>query len=145
MYVDIIVGTMLGATEYVADRLAEHLNEVGIHYAIHLAPNIEDLTPGSFWLVCTSTHGAGELPDNIQAFAKQLKHTELSNQLFAIVGLGDSSYDTFCQGAKSLEQLLKEQGAICVEKPKHIDVLTHPVPEDNAVEWFESWANKVLV
>lgn len=145
MYVDIIVGTMLGATEYVADRLAEHLDELKIDYTIHLTPSINELTLGSFWLVCTSTHGAGDLPDNIKTFAKQISHSTLEGQPFAVVGLGDSSYDTFCQGAKYLETCLKEQGATLIEQPKHIDVLAHPVPEDEAIEWFKTWASQVLV
>ena len=55
-----------------------------------------------------------------------------------LVGLGDSSYDTYCFGALTMQKLLEEGGATLLREPLHIDVLNHPIPEDKAVEWFES-------
>ena len=55
-----------------------------------------------------------------------------------IIGLGDTSYDTFCYGAKEIETKLVNAGATLLTAPLHIDVLEHPIPEDEAVHWFES-------
>ncbi len=66
---EIIVGTMLGAAEYVADAIAEKLDASGHTHTIHAEPNLDEIKTESTWIVCTSTHGAGELPDNIQPFA----------------------------------------------------------------------------
>jgi MioC protein len=133
---EIIVGTMLGASEYVADAIAEQVDAMGATHTIHLEPNIEAFTDNSTWIVCTSTHGAGELPDNIQYFAKQLNDTEISGIRAYIIGLGDTSYDTFCHGAKEIETLITSRGGTIMAPPLHIDVLEHPIPEDAAVEWF---------
>jgi MioC protein len=134
---EIIVGTMLGAAEYVADALAETVKQKGFTYTIHLEPNLENISTSAHWLVCTSTHGAGELPDNIQPFAAQLNNADLSSVSAYIVGLGDTSYDTFCYGAKTMESLITGSGGTLNTAPLHVDVLEHPIPEDIAKEWFE--------
>lgn len=135
---EIIVGTMLGAAEYVADAIAATLSEKGATATIHTEPKLEDINQQATWVVCTSTHGAGELPDNIQGFAKALNTADLTNTQVVIIGLGDTSYDTFCYGAKEIEAKLVNAGATLVTTPLHIDVLEHPIPEDEAVKWFES-------
>lgn len=144
MHVEIIVGSTLGATEYVADALSELLTKLAISNTIHLKPDLESINKKAFWLICTSTHGAGDLPDNIQPFAKQLKSTSVKDLPFAILGIGDSSYDTFCHGAINLESRLIKKGANLAEPAKHIDILEFPVPEEEAKEWLESWARERL-
>lgn len=136
---DIIVGSVLGASEYVADALEATLQQSGHNSQIHLQPDLTQLDNQSVWLVVTSTHGAGELPDNIQPFAEQLTDADLNDVSFVIVGLGDSSYDTFCNGAMLMEQTLEQKGAKLLAPALHIDVLNHPIPEDKAVDWLEKW------
>lgn len=134
---EIIVGSMLGASEYVADALAELLSPHQVK--IHLQPDFSQLDPQAYWLLCSSTHGAGELPDNIQAFAKQLMSAELKDTKFAVIALGDSSYDTFCEGGKQLAKLMLSANASQLGETYCIDVLEHPVPEETAIEWFSQW------
>lgn len=134
---EIIVGTMLGAAEYVADAIAEKLDASGHTHTIHAEPNLDDIKTESTWIVCTSTHGAGELPDNIQPFAKQLEGADLSAVNAYVIGLGDTSYDTFCFGAKEMEKHIKNAGGTLITDALYIDVLEHPIPEDAAVEWFD--------
>ena len=134
---EIIVGTMLGAAEYVADAIAEKLDASGHTHTIHAEPNLDEIKTESTGIVCTSTHGAGELPDNIQPFAKQLEGADLSAVNAYVIGLGDTSYDTFCFGAKEMEKHIKNAGGTLITDALYIDVLEHPIPEDAAVEWFD--------
>lgn len=136
---EIIVGSVLGASEYVADALQEVLLRQTHSADIHLTPQFSDLDKNATWLICTSTHGAGDLPDNLQPFAEQVKSEDLSKLECLVVGLGDSSYDTFCQGAMQMEQILLNAGAKLLSPALHIDVLHHPIPEDIAVEWMNNW------
>ena len=136
---EIIVGSVLGASEYVADALQECLNEAGKDSRIHLEPELSEINLRAVWIVCTSTHGAGELPDNIQPFYEQLIGQDLSSLKCLIVGLGDSSYDTFCNAALLMEQELTNNGATLLHPAIHIDVLNHPIPEDVAVEWLKNY------
>ena len=135
---EIIVGSVLGASEYVADALQEILLNHEHNAEIHLTPQLSELDQTAIWLICTSTHGAGDLPDNIQPFAEQLKNQILSTS-FLVVGLGDSSYDTFCHGSIQIENIMLKTSAKLLFPALHIDVLNHPIPEDAAVEWLKVW------
>ena len=133
----IVVGSVLGASEYVAEALQAVAETAGFSTTVQFEPDLSALSTTGTWLICTSTHGAGELPDNIQAFAKAVAEADLSGIQVYIVGLGDSSYDTFCHGAIEMEQRLTTAGAQLLAPALHIDVLNHPIPEDVAVAWFE--------
>ena len=137
---EIIVGSVLGATEYVADAIKATCDELGFAANLHFQPNTHDIDPNNTWIVCTSTHGAGDLPDNIQSFHDQLANTTLSNT-FYVIGLGDSSYDTYCGGATTMFETLQRCGASALAEPQLIDVLQHPIPEDVAVAWFKQQLN----
>ena len=69
----------------------------------------------NIWLIVTSTHGAGELPDNLKPLFEQIAASDkdLSSLRFAVVGLGNSDYDTFlsCREIK-LKQQLSEKNAV---------------------------------
>ncbi len=49
--IEIIVGSMLGATEYVADELKAKLTENGFNATIHLKPNLEEINRENLWFV----------------------------------------------------------------------------------------------
>ena len=135
---EIIVGSVLGASEYVADALAETLSKHGHSTNIHLSPDLTEIDNTAIWFICTSTHGAGDLPDNIQAFAQQVAQQNLSHLRFLVIGLGDSSYDTYCYGAQQMEKILINAKAALLCPALHIDVLNHPIPEDVAIEWLDN-------
>lgn len=135
--IHIIVGSVLGASEYVADAISERLASEGLSNEIHLQPNLVEIPHRGIWIICSSTHGAGELPDNIQDFAKALETVRLEKLPYLVFSLGDSSYDTFCQGGATLDRLLAAAGASQIIQPLEIDVLQHPIPEDYAIEWLD--------
>ncbi|MCF2947205.1 FMN-binding protein MioC [Paraglaciecola aquimarina] len=136
---EIIVGSVLGASEYVAEALQQELENQTHQVNLHFAPDLLEINQQAIWLICSSTHGAGDLPDNIQPFIEQVKNVALDNLEFLIVGLGDSSYDTFCFAAQKIEDELLKQNAKLLTPSLHIDVLNHPIPEDVAVEWLKNW------
>jgi MioC protein len=134
---ELVVGSVLGASEYVAEALKEQLETSNHQAIIHFEPKVSDINFTNTIVIVTSTHGAGDLPDNIQAFAQELEQQHLPATNFLIIGLGDSSYDTFCQGAITMEETLTGVGARLLHPPIHIDVLHHPVPEDEAIRYME--------
>lgn len=136
MHVDIAIGSVLGASEYVAEAIQQHLESKGHTVTCHFKPDINDINEDSLLLICTSTHGAGDLPENIEPFVKQLSEANLSHRKGLIIGLGDSSYDTYCGAAIKIEQTIVKAGLQLLAAPLHIDVLHHPIPEDNALEWI---------
>jgi MioC protein len=137
MKIEIAVGSVLGASEYVAEALADMLKTQGFESTCHFTPSVDNIDFAQFLLIVTSTHGAGDLPDNIQSFAEDLSKKDLKGTKAVIIGLGDSSYDTFCEGSATMETILKDSGATMVLPVYQIDVLHHPIPEDAAVAWLE--------
>lgn len=138
MKFEIIVGSVLGASEYVAESIEEKLKAYSHEVVVHFQPLINNINFNSIIIVVTSTHGAGDLPDNIQAFEKALTKQLLPDTKFMVIGLGDSSYDTFCQGAITIEETFINIGAKLLYQPIHIDVLHHPVPEDEALIYLDT-------
>lgn len=134
--IEIITGSMLGATEYVAEQVQTELQQAGFKAELHFQPDIAQIRQSGTWIICSSTHGAGDLPDNIQAFAKALPDLDLSHVKFIVIALGDSSYDTFCQAGKTLYELMCNSGAKSLSDIFCIDVLQHPMPEEVAGEWL---------
>ena len=138
MNIDIFIGSVLGASEYVAEAIQAMLKDKGHEVSCYFTPSIQDFDPTKLLLIVTSTHGAGDLPDNIQVFADDLKNQDLSDTKAIIIGLGDSSYDTFCQGSATIEQIILDAGGKVLFPVYQIDVLHHPIPEDVAVKWLST-------
>ncbi|MDX2367134.1 MAG: flavodoxin domain-containing protein [Colwellia sp.] len=144
----IIVGSMLGGTEYVAEACEEQLNLLDHQVNLHLKPDFTSILNDTFaqntikksvWLICTSTHGAGDFPDNIQAFVSDLKNCEqdLSSISFMIIAIGDSSYDTFCKAGVELNKLLKTKGCKDITQVNMLDMSEDIDPEELAQEWLK--------
>ncbi|MDX2368640.1 MAG: flavodoxin domain-containing protein [Colwellia sp.] len=144
----IIVGSMLGGTEYVAEACEEQLNTLDHQVNLHLKPHFTSILNDTFaqntnkkpvWLICTSTHGAGDFPDNIQAFVSDLKNCEqdLSSISFMIIAIGDSSYDTFCKAGVELNKVLKTKGCLELIEIKMLDMSEDIDPEALAQEWLK--------
>jgi MioC protein len=95
--------------------------------------------------VITSTYGAGDLPDNIQPFADQVAQdqTDLTTVSFAVITLGDSSYDTFCLAGRKIETLLLAKKAETMEIKLDIDVLSEDLPEDQALAWIPIFLSRL--
>ncbi len=104
---------------------------------------MDELTLNGLWLIVTSTHGAGDLPDNLQPLLEQIEQQkpDLSQVRFGAVGLGSSEYDTFCGAIIKLDQQLIAQGAQRLGEILEIDVIQHEIPEDPAEIWVKDWIN----
>lgn len=137
----IIVGSMLGGSEYVAEACQETLESLAHQTELHLTPVFDEIShKNQTWLICTSTHGAGEFPDNIQAFVQDLINCDqdLSSTQFLVIGVGDSSYDTFCQAAKNIEKTLLSKGCNKVANKLELDMSQDIDPEELSQTWLLS-------
>ncbi len=145
MDIEIIVGSTLGSAEYVADELETLLKEQH-QVKIHLDAEFSELNQQALWLICSSTHGAGDVPDNLQPFYQYLlkQQPDLSAVSYTVVAIGSSSYDTFCGAGKDLDLLLENLAATRIKPRLEIDVDLEPVPEEPAAAWLESWKNELI-
>ncbi len=129
-----------GSAEYVAEHLAEKLEEAGYSTEIQHGPLVDDLQAQGIWLIISSTHGAGDIPDNrFPSYdALQEKLADLSAVRFGAIGIGSREYDTFCGAIDKLEAALKACGAKQIGETLKINVLEHEIPEDPAEIWLGS-------
>ncbi len=143
--ITILVGTMTGTAEFAAEDMQEILREeFGRQVEILL---MDDLGPEVFrrvgvFLVCTSTYGTGEVPENAKAFygALSAQRPDLGGVRYGVFGLGDMTYrETFNFGGKRFDDLLTELGAKRLgERAKH-DASSTIDACDYAREWVRSW------
>ncbi|MGS0730606.1 flavodoxin domain-containing protein, partial [Shewanella sp. 0m-11] len=68
---------------------------------------------------------------------------DLSAIKFALCAIGDSSYDTFCQGPEKLVDQLNLCGAQVYVDKIQIDVQYDPIPEDPALSWVSGWQDQL--
>lgn len=141
--ITLITGSTLGSAEYVAELLTEKLEEAGFSTELLHGPELEELSVEGTWLVVCSTHGAGDLPDNLQPLFDELaeKKPDLSQVRYGAVGIGNREYDLFCGAIEKIDVLLTSCGAQRIGDRLDIDVLEHEIPEDPAEVWVESWKN----
>lgn len=143
MKIDLLVGSTLGGTEYVAEELAQKLEDHQV--TLHLDSQLSDLDPSAFWLVCTSTHGAGDVPDNLAPIYEQLlsEQPNLAGTHYAVAAIGSSSYDTFCGAGHAFDKQLQALGATALVELIEIDVEQEALPEDTASKWLDQWKQKL--
>lgn len=141
--ITLISGSTLGGAEYVAEHLAEKLEDAGFSTETLHGPQVEELSTSGIWLVISSTHGAGDIPDNLLPFYKDLQSqkTDLSQVRFGTIGIGSREYDTFCGAIDKLQAELTTSGAKQIGETLRINVLEHDIPEDPAEVWLGSWIN----
>ncbi len=138
----ILVGTETGNAEDVADHLAAALEERGIDAEI---VDMEEAGPelldgGRAVVVCTATHGDGELPENSIEFYERLEEERpnLRGLLYCVCGLGDSIYPDFCEGGRIWSRFLAGLGATEVVERYEIDGF----PEDEDIEAARGWMGR---
>lgn len=148
--VTILVGTMTGTAEMVAQDVQDALRADGFDAEFLL---MDDLDPAVFdrggaFLICSSTYGQGDVPDNAQAFfaAVEDSRPDLSGVEYGVIALGDRTYmDTFCNGGLKFDALLRQLGARRLGEPMTHDASSGTLPEDEAVEWAQAWAKGLKV
>jgi MioC protein len=144
MNLTLLVGTMTGTAQSVAQELELRLDDGQVRPALKLMDGLDAsvFAPGGVFLLCTSTYGQGDVPDNARALFDSLAATrpDLSRVRYGLIALGDRTYaDTFCFGGKRFDALLTELGARRIGEPLLHDASKGTMPEEVAGEWIEGW------
>jgi MioC protein len=139
--VNIIVGSQMGSAEYVAEQLSEKLIDQGISTTLHEQPKFAEInSDNTTWLICTSTYGAGDYPENLLNFVSELSQTpDLNNLKYSVIALGDTSYDTYNLAGRNIDALLEAKGATKITERLELNILDEALPEDTALVWLDSW------
>jgi flavodoxin len=145
----ILVGSVYGGALMTARAIKQTLDTEGYSVQVLENPVLSDITSDtSPLLVCTSTTGQGEVPNNLLPFYVALREQlpQQSGRPFGIIVLGDSSYgDTFCGAGELMEEALYETAARKVGETLCIDALETQEPESEALPWVREWVAAVFV
>lgn len=146
MAVHILVGSTSGNTEYLAETLHQYLQENNLTSHFHDVPSLDEIPlENTTWLICVATHGAGEFAESIAEFMEDLSQhrPSLTKISYALIAVGDSSYDTFCQAGIEAEKLLNDLKATPLCDRLNINMATEMDPEGSAKAWLEKISNKL--
>jgi len=143
----ILVGTESGNAQMVADALQPVLASAG--HAVDVtdkAATAADLQAHDVLLVVCATHGSDDIPTNILPLVEALRRDkpDMSGHRYGVIALGDMTYqDTFCGGAKKVDEALERCGAKKVGARLEVDASEQPLPDEEALTWIEGWKTKV--
>ncbi|HWI27682.1 MAG TPA: flavodoxin domain-containing protein [Stellaceae bacterium] len=143
----ILVGTMTGTAQLVAEEVADALKAEGVSAEVRPMDGLDAgvFAGGGAFLVCTSTYGQGDVPDNAQKLFAELeqKKPDLGGIVYGVIALGDRTYaQTFCFGGKRFDALLQSLGAKRVGDIMLHDASAGTIPEEEAVAWIGSWLDR---
>ncbi len=137
--IHILYGSQTGTAESVARDAVKVAKAHGLNPILKSMDEVDAdaLTKIETLLIVTSTYGEGEMPDNAQVLWSAVKAdsmAKLDNLQFAVLALGDTSYDLFCQAGIDWDNRLAELGATRLQTRVDCDVEY----EEPAEEWMHS-------
>ena|SRR2546426_708612 len=152
MQINILVGTMTGTAQLCAQEMELALDDADTKVATLMMDNLDssifekDGSGERVFLICTSTYGQGDVPDNARALYEDLKakRPNLSHVRYGVFGLGDRTYaETFNFGGKRFDEILAELGAERIGERYMHDASSGVLPEETALEWCQDWLGRV--
>lgn len=135
----VLYGSQTGNAEALAESLGHRASARGITAKV---VDMADYKPRqlkneAYVALLTSTHGEGEPPDNaldLHEFLHGRKAPSLTHLKYAVLGLGDTSYEHFSQTGKEFDAVLAKLGG-----SRLVERVDCDVDYDDAAEaWFGS-------
>lgn len=142
----ILFGSQTGNSQRLAGRLAEKLKGQGFDVTLSAMNQYKTnkLKEVPYLFIVASTHGEGDPPDNAITFHEFLhgkRAPKLEGTKFAVLALGDTSYEFFCKTGEDFDVKLAELGAQRIVDRVDCDVDF----EDAAAGWLAAVESAVSV
>ena len=153
MKLKILVGTMTSTADYVAQAIqmdcADLISDIEIELmdALDVSVFSADQAKDAIYLICTSTYGQGDVPDNARALYESMDAQPqfLGHVKYGVIALGDRTYlQTFCFGGKKFDERLTDLGAQRLGEVFCHDASTGTMPEEEGTAWCRQWLAEAL-
>ena len=148
MKLKILVGTMTSTADYVAQAIqmdcADLVDDIEIELmdkldiSVFSAENAKD----AVYLICTSTYGQGDVPDNARALYESMAAAPqfLGHVRYGVLALGDRTYlQTYCFGGQKFDERLADLGAQRIGDVWCHDASEGTMPETEGTKWCRQW------
>ena len=149
MKLKILVGTMTSTADYVAQAIqmdcADLVDEIEVQLMDGIDIGVFD--ENAIYLICTSTYGSGDVPDNARALFDSLatQPKDLSQLRYGVIALGDRTYmQTFAYGGKKFDERLQGLGAQRIGEVWFHDASAGTMPETEGTLWCREWLVQAL-
>ncbi len=147
----IFVATMTGTAEYVAQAIQMDCADLVSHIEVTMMDGLKSEAfedRDCLYLICSSTYGAGDVPDNGAALYASLddEPRDLSHVRYGVIALGDfGSYpNTFAGGGKRFDERLAGLGAKRIGEVFTHDASGGTMPETDGAAWARDWLVSAL-
>ena len=144
MKLKILVGTMTSTADYVAQAIqmdcADLVDEIEVQLMDGL--DISAFDEDALYLICSSTYGSGDVPDNARQLYDSLETQPkfLGHVRYGVIALGDSTYmQTFCFGGKKFDERLSGLGAQRIGDVWCHNASEGTMPETEGTAWCREW------
>tara|TARA_B100001996_G_scaffold381489_1_gene371023 strand:- start:497 stop:949 length:453 start_codon:yes stop_codon:yes gene_type:complete len=135
----ILFGTETGNAEDLADQAGRKASKYELEANVKGMDEVSlaDFSSSNRIIIFCSTWGDGEQPYNAQDLfdaTTESGDNSMSGTNFAVLALGDTAFDMFCESGKEWDVILEEKGGTRVNDRIDCDVDY----EDDAEEWIIS-------
>ena len=153
MKLKILVGTMTSTADYVAQAIqmncADLVSDIEIQLmdALDIATFDATQAEDALYLICTSTYGACDVPDNARTLYESLGSQPqfLGHVRYGVIALGDRAHaQTFCFGGRKFDDRLQDLGAQRLGEVWCHDASSGTMPEMEGTEWCRQWLTNAL-
>jgi len=149
MKLKILVGTMTHTAEHVAQAIQMECADLASPIDVESMESLDidvfnaEKCLESLFLVCISTYGAGDVPDNAQMLYQSLEtHARFLGHIrYGVIALGDSMAhaQTYGFGGKRFDERLQDLGAQRLGDICLLDSSDGTLPEAMGAEWCRVW------
>ncbi|MDL5166287.1 NADPH-dependent assimilatory sulfite reductase flavoprotein subunit [Proteus faecis] len=136
--ITLISASQTGNARHLAEQLRDNLVAHKLNVELYSAGEykFKQLHKTTTLIIIVSTQGEGDPPEEAIAFYKYLnskKAAEMKETAYAILSLGDSSYEHFCKAGKDFDERIAQLGATRLLPRVDADVEYQAVAD----EWIE--------
>lgn len=145
--IQILIGSVTGRSEQIAEIAADRLKALGHSVTLNTYAAPDDLVrdPDEILLLCHSNTGAGDLPDNILPIYLHLTrdYPRLAGKRYGVINLCDSSYSTFNEAGRMLDAAFADVGAQRIGEPLILDACSGDDFQTLTLDWTNDWATQL--